>query len=171
MVITLKHVGALLVSILIWILKLFLRQFNCSLAGKQKNCDNKTVITSTVWHCLQRYAPVLLPTSIAMHDLHSIPYSNKYHIFILIHKFRYSRLAADRELSAAYRVRRSRTRACNNSWCILETHRRTTPWWDRCCFFSKTKTILSLFHAVRRAERKLCTDHQLCASLKRENTS
>jgi hypothetical protein len=34
-----KHVGAVLMSILMWILNQFLRQFNCALVGK-KNLDN-----------------------------------------------------------------------------------------------------------------------------------
>jgi len=87
-----------------------------------------TVITSTVCHCLQQYISILLPKSIATYDLHSISYSIKYQIFILIHNFRSSRLAVHCEVSAAYRVRRSPMRAYNNSWCILETKRRTTPW-------------------------------------------
>jgi len=40
MVITPKHVGAVLMSILTWILKLFLRQFNCASVGKQINFDS-----------------------------------------------------------------------------------------------------------------------------------
>jgi hypothetical protein len=36
MVITPKHVGAVLVSILMYILKLFLRQFNCASVGGLK---------------------------------------------------------------------------------------------------------------------------------------
>jgi hypothetical protein len=40
-VITPKHVGAVLISILMWILKLFLRQFNCASVGKfKKNFDS-----------------------------------------------------------------------------------------------------------------------------------
>ena len=39
MVITPKHVGAVLMSILTWILKLFLRQFNCASVGKEMNFD------------------------------------------------------------------------------------------------------------------------------------
>jgi len=39
MVITLKQVGAVLMSILMLILKLFLRQFNCASVGKQTHFD------------------------------------------------------------------------------------------------------------------------------------
>jgi hypothetical protein len=38
MVITPKHVGDVLVSVLMWILKLFVRQFNCASVGL-KNID------------------------------------------------------------------------------------------------------------------------------------
>jgi len=40
MVITLKHVGAVLMSILMQILKFFLRQFICASVGKQINFDS-----------------------------------------------------------------------------------------------------------------------------------
>jgi hypothetical protein len=39
MVITPKHAGAVLISILMQILKLFLRQFNCASVGRLKNFD------------------------------------------------------------------------------------------------------------------------------------
>jgi hypothetical protein len=44
MVITPKHVGDVLMSILMGILKLFLRQFNCASVGKQKNFDNTETV-------------------------------------------------------------------------------------------------------------------------------
>jgi len=47
----------------------------------------------------------------------------------------------DCEVCAAYRVRLCQMRACNNSWCILETKRRTIPWWDRCCSFPKKQKL------------------------------
>jgi hypothetical protein len=40
MVITPKHVGAVLMPVLMQILKLFLGQFNCTSVGKQINFDN-----------------------------------------------------------------------------------------------------------------------------------
>ena len=40
MVITPKHVGAVLMSILMWILKLFLGQLTCASVGEKKNFDN-----------------------------------------------------------------------------------------------------------------------------------